>query len=138
MTADELVAKHPTLLTGVHPLLVARVAVVLTGMELLGYPMTVTAGLRTVEQQQALYAAGRSLPGHIVTNDDGVTHRSNHQARASDNLGHAVDCAFVVNGQISWDDALPWGTYGRLGQLLGLAWGGGFASLVDRPHLELP
>jgi peptidoglycan L-alanyl-D-glutamate endopeptidase CwlK len=121
----------------VHPELVAHVERMLFAMRALGFPMVVTDGVRTLEQQQALYAKGRTAPGPIVTKADGTIVRSNHQPHA-DGFGHAVDCAFIVNGRPSWDEGLPWPLYGAMAKALGLRWGGDFKSIVDRPHVELP
>lgn len=123
------------ILDGLHPSLVEKVQKVLAAMAALGFPMKVVQGLRTAEQQAALYAQGRTAPGKIVTNADGVTHKSNHQAR-QDGLGHAVDCAFV--GPDPFADSLPWGAYGACCKAVGLAWGGDWKSITDRPHAELP
>ena len=106
-------------------------------METLGHPMKVIQGVRTAEQQAKLFAQGRTAPGKKVTNCDGLVKKSRHQV-AADGFGHAVDCAFVVGGKVSWDLALPWRLYGEIGKALGLVWGGDWKSLVDRPHLELP
>lgn len=124
-------------LAGVHPLLVEKVTRLLAAMDVLGFPMLVTDGVRAVAQQQALYAQGRSAPGHIVTYADGVEKRSNHQPRL-DTFGHAVDCCFLVNGQPSWDVGLPWKAYGAAAEALGLRFGGSFINLHDLPHVELP
>lgn len=124
-------------LTGVHPLLIEKVGFVLDAMSALGFPMMVTDGLRTVEQQRALYAQGRSAPGHVVTYADGTEKRSNHQAKI-DKFGHAVDCCFVINGVPSWDHSLPWKAYGAAAEALGLEWGGTWQKLADLPHVELP
>lgn len=125
-------------LEGVHPELVEKVTRVLAKMQERGFPMVVTDGLRTLAQQQALYAKGRTRPGPIVTNADGVRHRSNHQAH-DDGYGHAVDCTFVdEHGQPTWDETLPWNVYGTTVLAVGLRWGGLFRSPVDRPHVELP
>lgn len=126
-----------TKLDGVHPALIARVTKILDAMEALGFPMMVTDGLRTREQQQALYAKGRTTEGPIVTHADGERRRSNHQAHA-DGFGHAMDCAFSVNGHPSWAEDHPWTVYGAMARALGLVWGGDFRTLVDRPHVELP
>lgn len=122
---------------GVHPDLVRRVQQVLAAMAALGHPMVVTDGVRTAQQQAQLYAKGRTTPGVIVTYADGVTKTSNHQAH-SDGYGHAVDCAFLVDGRPSWDVSLPWQAYGACAEALGLTWGGHWARLRDLPHLELP
>ena len=123
-------------LAGVHPQLVEKIGRVLDAMGALGFPMMVTDGLRTVEQQRALYAQGRTAPGLVVTNCDGTTKRSNHQAHA-DNLGHAVDCCFVVNGKPSWDAHMPWKAYGAAAEAHGLTWGGSWTRLTDLPHVEM-
>lgn len=75
----------------------------------------------------------RGKPGEKkVTNVDGVNIKSKHQ------LGLAVDCAFVVDGQVKWD--VPdswWKAFGALAVAVGLVWGGNWKSFVDRPHVEL-
>ena len=135
-------------LNGVHPQLRLAVAKIQTAMEALGFPMTVTDGVRTDEEQKRLYAQGRSVPGKIVTNADGVVKRSNHQTK-NDGLGHAVDMAFLVRGSmeaqsgvdkwtVSWEDALPWGLFGACAKAVRLKWGGDWQALSDRPHIELP
>lgn len=124
-------------LRGVHPRLVAAFARISYALAELGHPVIVTDGVRTLEQQRALYAQGRSAPGKVVTNADGVTKQSNHQPKA-DGFGHAIDCAFLVDGQPSWDDSHPWRLYGEAAKSQGLIWGGEWTSIVDRPHIELP
>lgn len=124
-------------LDGVHPHLVDRVTRMLHAMAELGFPMMVTDGVRTQAQQQALYAQGRTAPGKIVTNADGMTRKSNHQPKA-DGFGHAVDCCFLVDGKPSWDATLPWFLYGAMAKALGLTWGGDWKSIIDKPHIELP
>lgn len=124
-------------LQGVHPKLIEAVKRILYAMNELGYHMVVTAGWRSAEEQAALYARGRTQPGAIVTNADGTLKKSNHQAK-SDGFGHAVDLAFVVDGQPSWDESLPWRLYGEMAKSQGLTWGGDWKSIVDKPHIELP
>lgn len=124
-------------LLGVHADLVARLRRVDAACAALGFTLLVTDGLRTLAEQQAAYASGRTAPGPIVTFRDGTTRRSNHQAH-DDGLSHAVDCCFLVDGQPSWDARLPWEAYGACGEALGLVWGGRWTTPVDRPHLELP
>jgi hypothetical protein len=51
---------------------------------------TVTGGVRTAAGQKALYAQGRTAPGSIVTNADGVKNKSSRQVK-SDSYGYAVD-----------------------------------------------
>ena len=118
-----------------HPDLLARLDRVLAAMSALGFPMKIVQGVRTVAEQQALYAQGRTTPGRIVTNCDGVTNRSNHQAKAN-GFGYAADCAF--EGADPFGETKPWRAYGACAVAVGLVWGGDWkGSLVDRPHVEL-
>ena len=134
------------------------IATTLDAMERLGFPMTVTAGARTAEEQFALYQKGRRkdeggswvpiMPNRagIVTNADGYDNRSNHQTKA-DGFGHAVDCVFLIDGPDrdgeldtpSWDEAHPWSLYGEMVEALGrrkVTWGGRWKTLKDLPHVE--
>ena len=119
---------------GLHPDLKSRLTKILAAMDALGFPMKVCQGLRTVEQQQALYAQGRTVPGKIVTNCDGLLKKSNHQAQP-DGFGYAADCCFL--GPDPFNDLHPWQVYGACAQALGLKWGGQWKSLPDKPHVEL-
>jgi peptidoglycan L-alanyl-D-glutamate endopeptidase CwlK len=121
---------------GLHPVLVRRVLLVHRALLELGFPMVLTDGVRTTEQQQALYAVGRTKPGQIVTQADGVRVKSNHQIK-EDGFGWAADNCFLVQGHPSWNDDLPWEAYGACAEAVGLRWGGRWTTMRDRPHLEL-
>lgn len=121
-------------LVGVHPKLVAAVEAILGAMADRGHPMFVVEGVRTPERQAALYAQGRTVAGVIVTHNDGVIIRSNHQPR-EDHWGHAVDCAFLSGDPFS--QTHPWEDYGALAEAHGLRWGGRFTTILDLPHVEL-
>lgn len=134
-------------LDGVHPDLRRKVEQIVAAFAALGYDLRVTDGVRTVAEQQALFAQGRTTPGpdvsparplgRTVTNADGVTKKSNHQPH-DDGVGHAVDCTFWIDGSPSWAPDLPWTLYGAMAQLLGLKWGGNWQSQKgDLPHIEL-
>lgn len=121
-------------LIGVHPTLVEKIQRVLQAMSILGHPMMVTDGVRTLQQQQALYAQGRTTPGKIVTQADGIRNKSNHQVK-DDGLGYAVDCAFATGDP--YDGNHPWYLYGTCLAAVGLTWGGNWVKFPDRPHAEL-
>lgn len=119
-------------LSGVDSELVLKVQRILQAMAALGYPMIVVSGIRTKAEQMALYARGRTGPGSVVTQLDGVTRRSKHQE------GQAVDCTFVgVDGRPRWVDSDPWALYGAMARSQGLVWGGDWRTFKDRPHIEL-
>jgi len=84
---------------GLHPDLVKLIksAIIDTPVD-----FTVTSGVRTTKEQQALYAQGRTTKGAIVTERDGVKRKSNHQPHA-DGYGHAFDFCPYINGGLNWN-----------------------------------
>jgi len=64
---------------------------------------SITSGVRTTKEQQALYAQGRTTKGAVVTQKDGVKKKSNHQVKA-DGKGHAFDFCPYINGGLSWNN----------------------------------
>jgi len=123
-------------LRGCHPELKARVTALVATLSERGLDLVLTQGVRSRAQQQALYAQGRTKPGKVVTNCDGVVKVSTHQPRA-DRYGYAVDVAWRrQDGTITWEG--PWETLGVVAESLGLRWGGRWTGFPDRPHLELP
>lgn len=124
-----LTARDQERLEGCHPDLVAKLDILFGQM-----PLFVVSGVRTAEQQEALYAVGRTKPGKIVTQCDGHTRKSNHQVHA-DGFGHAADVAF--QGNDPFDASHPWADLGVHAEALGLKWGGHF-TFVDLDHVELP
>jgi len=61
--------------------------------------VTIVQGNRSIIEQQELYAQGRTTPGSIVTNIDGVDNISKHNVFPSE----AVDICAYVNGNVTWD-----------------------------------
>ena len=87
---------------------------------------------RSWDDQDVVYAQGRTQPGVIVTD-----------AKAGDsyhNWGLAFDCAPVENGVIAWDDINTFNIMGNLGQQVGLEWGGNWTTfdinILDTPHFQ--
>src|SRR6188768_1104167 len=112
-----------------------------------GFPpsmaIRIVQGLRTIKEQNDLYAQGRTKPGNIVTNAKGGS--SFH------NYGLAIDFAILTdkdgNGSfedLSWDikkdndkDGIAdWLEVVKIFEAAGWSWGGKWASLKDYPHLE--
>jgi hypothetical protein len=130
---------NEVILAGVCPLLVTKLTTqVYPAMAALGLPMRPLEGVRTVTEQQARYAEGRTVPGQIVTFCDGVTTPSNHQVKP-DGYGHAVDSVFVgLDPYLEHDplSTVKWACYGAILEALGIRWGGRFRS-VDLDHAEI-
>lgn len=97
-----------------------------------GIDVRITSTFRSWDDQDALYAQGRTRPGAIVT--DAMGGDSYH------NWGLAFDAAPVVNGVIAWNDIDKFRQMGRLGEQAGLEWGGNwttfYVALVDMPHFQ--
>lgn len=113
----------------------------------------IAAGHRTPEEQYALYKQGRTSPGNIVTNIDGISDKSKHNYLPS----MAVDVYAWVGGDISWrkkDLTYIGGVVIATAKLLksrgiiehDIRWGGNWdrdgeiitdQKLIDLPHFEL-
>lgn len=95
---------------------------------------------RSVEEQNALYAQGRTKPGNIVTNAKGTSYSSQHQWGIA--FDFFLDMDIDGDGKKS-DDAFnnkksTFNKVGKLGKSIGLGWGGDWTSPVDMPHFYLP
>ncbi len=93
-----------------------------------GIQIKIISGLRSYEQQDALYAQGRTAPGPKVTNARGGY--SNH------NFGIAFDVG-VFSGNSYLPESPKYKAVGVLGMDMGLEWGGNWTSVVDQPHFQL-
>jgi peptidoglycan L-alanyl-D-glutamate endopeptidase CwlK len=97
-----------------------------------GRVILVTCTRRSVEEQQRLYAQGRTTPGQVVTQIDGLTKKSKHNLEPA----RAIDIAISVGGKVSWDPD----EYKRAAVYLkarGASWGGDWLTFRDYPHFEV-
>lgn len=92
--------------------------------------MLVTDAFRSVAEQDALYAQGRTKAGNIVTNARGKDYQSQHQ------WGIAFD--FCQNKKGSEYNSTYMKTVAKRAKALGLGWGGDWSDFPDTPHLYLP
>lgn len=94
----------------------------------LGIKLRITDGFRTFDEQNKLYAQGRTTAGKIVTNAKG--------GQSYHNYGLAFDCYLTENGSVTFKKAVN-SEIAKIGKDLGLEWGGDWKSLKDMPHFEL-
>lgn len=120
----------------VHPLLSAKIQQLDSLLLGESVEIQVVQGLRSWNQQAALYAQGRTAPGPIVTNAK--------PGYSWHNFALAVDCvpaqAFDPEGQFlpDWNPQHPaWQTMIAKGEALGLYSGAEFRTLPDYPHFQL-
>jgi hypothetical protein len=67
--------------------------------------LRIIQALRTTQEQEDLYAFGRTKPGKIVTNADGVRNLSRHQKQVlhGEDSAHAVDFGIFEDGKYVTD-----------------------------------
>ncbi len=130
-----------------HPAIRQEVIDTITKIENERFPSTVmiriVQGLRTIDEQNMLYAQGRTRPGSIVTQARGGS--------SSHNYGLAFDFALMydkdANGTyetLSWDalkdfdrdGESDWKEVVKAFKNIGYTWGGDWKTIDDEPHLE--
>ena len=93
----------------------------------------VTSCRRTMKEQKALYAQGRSRPGQVVTNAK--------PGSSPHNYGLAADLAPLKIGssEIDWNaDRAIWEKMAAIAVEIGLVAGANFKTILDFPHVESP
>jgi len=117
-------------IAALHPKVVDALSETLTECKARGLAVAMHMGLRTPEQQDALYAQGRTVGGVIVT-----------KAKAWDswhNYGLAVDVVFKDSkGNWTWSESNDWDELGTVGKMFGFEWGGDWTAFPDRPHFQM-
>jgi len=93
----------------------------------LNITLRVTQGYRTIAEQNALYAQGRTTSGKIVTNARGGS--SYH------NWGLALDVAQLDGAEINWN--FDYKKLEPIATQLGIEWGGNWKSILDKPHFQI-
>lgn len=120
-------AKSDAIITKLHPSIRNKARAFINEAEKKGMKLKVTSGGRTFEEQDKLYAQGRTTSGNIVTN-----------AKAGyswHNFFLAFDVVPVENGKINWKSK-NWTKIGTLGKTFGLEWGGDWKTFKDLPHFQ--
>ncbi|WP_230157875.1 M15 family metallopeptidase [Peribacillus sp. Bi96] len=104
----------------------------------LGITVIITAGFRSLDEQNALYEKGRLTKGNIVTNAKG--------GESLHNFGLAIDFALLnKQGEAIWDMEYDGNDNGKsdwmevvtIAKGLGFDWGGDWAGFKDYPHLQM-
>jgi peptidoglycan L-alanyl-D-glutamate endopeptidase CwlK len=85
--------------------------------------------LRTIQEQDELYAIGRAKPGKIVTNARG--------GYSWHNFGRAFDFVPLLNGKPQWDNSALYSRCGILAEEAGLEWAGRWTGkLKETAHCQ--
>lgn len=126
--------RSEAVLANVNPVLADKVRAAAATLQAAGTYLLVVSGLRTAAEQNALYAQGRSAPGHIVTKAQA--------GYSMHNYGLAVDIVPYLSGssgQLNWDPNTPqFRAMVAALEAQGLVWGGSWKTFPDEDHFQLP
>ena len=103
----------------------------------LGCDYVLISGNRTWEEQDALYAQGRTAPGEIVTKARGGS--SNHNFAIAGDFG-VFQGKLYLDGGTKAQQALAAKVHKACSEhaaTCGLEWGGSWTSIKDAPHFEV-
>jgi len=110
-----------------QPLVKRQSEAFIEAVKVLGFDLRVTSDYRSVAEQNALYAQGRTTPGAIVTNAIG--------GQSSHNYGVSFDVVDRKRGYNLTDK--EWKQLGAIWKAYtGGTWGGDWKTFPDQPHFE--
>lgn len=117
-----------------HPAVQEKANAFLAAALLDGIDLLVTSTYRDNEAQAALYAQGRTKPGHVVTNA--------RPGESWHNWACALDVVPLRNGKPVWGtssgiDSALWRRVGEIGESVGLAWAGRWTGKIrEMAHFQ--
>lgn len=125
-------------ITALHPIVLAKQTELITEASKIGITILITDGFRSSEEQDALYARGRTEDGPVVTQVEG--------GNSYHNYGLAIDFALrTKKGAVIWDmeydgnknGQADWMEVVEIAKRLGFSWGGDWENFPDYPHLQM-
>ena len=125
-------------LEDLHPKLKPLCVQFLAACKSAGLDILLTCTYRSGDEQNALYAQGRTKPGKIVTRARAGQSAHNF-VLAGKPASKAFDIVPLVDGKPCWDAKHPaWAQAGKIGMDLGLLWyGRPGAPFKEFPHFQL-
>jgi peptidoglycan L-alanyl-D-glutamate endopeptidase CwlK len=103
----------------------------------------VVQGLRTIDEQNALYAQGRTTPGKIVTKAKGGSSFHNYGLALDfalmydkDNNGSFEELSWNIAKDFDKDGTIDWQEVVKQFEDRGWSWGGKWRTFKDNPHVE--
>jgi peptidoglycan L-alanyl-D-glutamate endopeptidase CwlK len=139
VTLNRIQLMHPKLRNEVEQIYRNQIVPALTGKAYCRFAFT----LRTFEEQNALYAQGRTKLFDAKGNKLGIVTKAKG-GQSLHNYGLALDIMLVVDGNASWDDTkdfdkdnkVDWMEIVQIFKNAGWEWGGDWKGLVDKPHFQ--
>ncbi|WP_077302711.1 M15 family metallopeptidase [Virgibacillus pantothenticus] len=124
--------------TDLHPIVREKKETLINKAAANNIQVVITDGLRTVKEQNELYAQGRETSGSTITNAKG--------GESYHNYGLAIDYALKNKaGEVIWDinydgngnGKSDWFEVASIAKDLGFEWGGDWKAFKDYPHLQM-
>ncbi|WP_281169844.1 M15 family metallopeptidase [Flexithrix dorotheae] len=107
-----------------------------------GIQLRITQALRTNEEQNNLYAQGRTQTqlnnvglNHVTAQPNAQIVTNARGGQSLHNYGVAIDVVPIVNGTADWNST-EWNNIGEIGVRAGASWGGNWTNFVDLPHFD--
>lgn len=109
------------------PVVKARALAFIDECKRAGLDVLIYCTLRSNDEQDELYAHGRTVPGPVVTNA-----RAGESLHNPDSSGHAwaFDAVPMVAGKPMWRDMALIGRMGHCGEAVGLEWAGAWVGAM--------
>ena len=115
-----------------HPTVASMCHQFLANCKMAGIDVIITGTYRSIEEQNRLYAIGRTVPGKKVTNAKGGQSMHNYRL--------AFDCVPLRHGKPVWgttgDDLKLWQQVGAIGKAVGLSWAGEWKTFREFAHFQ--
>ncbi|MNC06516.1 Peptidoglycan L-alanyl-D-glutamate endopeptidase CwlK precursor [compost metagenome] len=154
LTLDEVKLKSMSRLSGLQPVIVAATVALIEHCYARGVQIIITQGLRTIAEQDALYAQGRTQAelnavglSHVKAQPKKTKVTNARGGYSNHNFGWAIDFALLLpDGRtVSWDtlrdddkDSMPdWSEVVEEAKKLRFEWGGDWRTFTDLPHLQI-
>ncbi|MEK4993266.1 M15 family metallopeptidase [Paenibacillus sp. FSL H7-0918] len=154
LTLDQVKSKSSTRLIGLHPIVLAAATVLIERCYARGVPILITQGLRTIAEQNGLFAQGRTQAelnavglSSVKAQPDKLKVTNAKGGTSYHNFGLAIDFALLLpdGKQVSWDlkrdgdgdKVADWTEVVQEAKALGFEWGGDFVSIKDAPHFQI-
>jgi peptidoglycan LD-endopeptidase CwlK len=130
--------RNTPLPTKLHPIVAENRDLLIQRAANKGIKIVITDDFRSAEEQDRLYARGRTEEGSIVTHVEG--------GESYHNYGLAIDFTLQLDdGTVVWDlkrdgnknGKSDWMEVVEIAKSQGFEWGGDWAGFKDYPHLEM-
>ncbi|QWU14472.1 peptidoglycan L-alanyl-D-glutamate endopeptidase CwlK [Paenibacillus sophorae] len=140
LTLEQVISKNESMFKNLNPAIEFAARKLIEKSFNRGVLIKIVQGYRTKQEQDDLYAQGRTKQGTIVTKVKG--------GMSYHNYGIAIDFAILINDgkDVSWnceadfdnDKMADWMEVVEEAKKLGFLWGGDWRNFKDRPHFEMP